>query len=213
MDIEKQLGEWYPLLSHVFDTEWMQKLGKRLGAAKSVTPSIDNLFRAFSLCPPSRVRVVIVGQDPYILGEADGLAFSSFGKMTPSLEVIFAEINRTHTCPRTVSWLDDWAAQGVLLINSVLTTELGKSKAHAGWGWELFTQEVLKVIGRLPQHTVVMAWGKDAQNIVNQFKVLAGSTHVIPEGTTSTSTELQPGQQVRGLQPFHRCQPVFDEAR
>lgn len=165
MNLQQQLGEWYPLLSHVFDTDWMKKLGRRLGAAKCIQPQMHNLFRAFSLCPPSKVKVVIIGQDPYINGEADGLAFSSFGKMTPSLEVVFEEINRTHTCKRTVTHLDDWAVQGVLLINAVLTTDLGKSRAHKDWGWENFTDAVMKSICKLPQPIVFLLWGRDAQAV------------------------------------------------
>ena len=166
MNLQQQLGEWYPLLSHVFDTEWMQKLGRRIGACKTVQPQLHNLFRAFSLCPPDKVKVVIIGQDPYINGEADGLAFSSFGKPTPSLEVIFEELNRTGWTRRTQTHLDDWAVQGVFLLNSVLTTEMGKSKAHAGWGWELFTQEILGIIWDLQQPVVGITWGKDAKNVL-----------------------------------------------
>jgi uracil-DNA glycosylase len=165
MNLQQQLGEWYPLLSHVFATEWMQKLGRRIGACKTVQPQLHNLFRAFRLCPPDKVKVVIIGQDPYIRGEADGLAFSSFGRSTPSLEVIFEEINRTHTCKRTQTHLDDWAVQGVFLLNSVLTTEMGKSKAHADWGWEYFALDVLYQVLKLPQPIVVMTWGKDAQQL------------------------------------------------
>lgn len=166
MNLQQQLGEWYPLLSHVFDTDWFQKLGRRLGAAKCIQPQLENLFRAFRLCPPSKVKVVIIGQDPYINGEADGLAFSSYGKMTPSLEVVFEEINRTHTCMRTQTHLDDWAVQGVFLLNSVLTTEMGQSKAHHAWGWENFIQETIKVVNRLPQPIVYLLWGRDAQAIM-----------------------------------------------
>lgn len=166
MNLQQQLGEWYPLLSHLFDTEWMQKLGRRVGAAENVQPRLDLLFRAFQLCPPSRVQVVILGQDPYINGEADGLAFSSYGKLTPSLEVIFAEINRTHSFSRTQTHLDDWAEQGVLLLNAVLTTRLGKSKAHEGWGWEYFLKSVLFEVNKLRQPIVYMMWGKDAQRAV-----------------------------------------------
>ena len=174
MELTKQLGEWYPLLQHVFDQPWMARLGKLLHgpvSKKTLAPPIGQVFRAFTLTPPDRVKVVIIGQDPYILGEADGLAFSSFGKMTPSLEILFAEINRTHTCPRTVSWLDDWAEQGVLLLNSVLTTELGKSRAHVGWGWEKFVLEVLDTINtKLKQPMVFMLWGKDAQSMTGYIR-------------------------------------------
>lgn len=174
MNIEIQLGDWYPLLRHVFDTPWMDKLGRRLGAAKNIQPDLDKVFRAFELCPPGRVKVVIIGQDPYPNGEADGLAFSSFGKSTPSLDVIFGEINRTHLCPRTITYLDDWAQQGVLLLNSVLTTEWKKTRAHAGWGWELFTQEVFKVLRQryINKPLVIMAWGKDAQVLTKNIRTL-----------------------------------------
>lgn len=171
MDLQQQLGEWYPLLSHVFATEWMKTLGRRLAAAKNVVPEKDNWFRAFRLCPPSKVKVVICLQDPYINGEADGLAMSSYGKMTPSLEVVFEEINRTHACKRFQTHLDDWAQQGVLLINAALTTQMGKSRAHQGWGWEFFMEEVLRVIYRqLDQPIAFLLWGRDAQNLITGFR-------------------------------------------
>jgi uracil-DNA glycosylase len=167
MDLQQQLGEWYPLLSHCFNTEWMKKLGRRLAAAENVVPEKDNWFRAFRLCPPSQLKVIIIGQDPYINGEADGLSFSSFGKLTPSLEIVFEEINRTHACKRFQTHLDDWAQQGVLLLNAVLTTRMGKSRFHQNWGWEFFTQEVLNAIRlHLDQPIVFLAWGRDAWNLI-----------------------------------------------
>lgn len=174
MDLQQQLGEWYPLLSHVFATEWMQKLGRCLGAAKNVVPAKEHWFRAFQLCPPSRVKVVICLQDPYINGEADGLAMSSYGRMTPSLEVVFGELNRLPYHRRTQTHLDDWAAQGVLLINAVLTTRMGKSRAHQGWGWENFTKEVMRQLRGLYQPIVFLSWGKDAQEVT---KTTATATH------------------------------------
>jgi uracil-DNA glycosylase len=170
MDMDEQLGDWYPLLSHVFNEPWMQKLGRRLHAAKWLQPKLEDVFRAFRLCPPEGLKVILISQDPYIRGEADGLAFSSQDRMTPSLQVVFEEINRTHTCKRTVTGLDDWAEQGVLLLNSVLTTEMEKSRAHAGWGWELFTQEVLQVLRMQDRPYVFMTWGKDAQSVMSSFK-------------------------------------------
>jgi uracil-DNA glycosylase len=170
MDMDEQLGDWYPLLSHVFKEPWMQKLGRRLAGAKWLQPKLEDVFRAFRLCSPEMVKVIIWGQDPYIRGEADGLAFSSQDRMTPSLQVVFEEINRTHTCKRTVTGLDDWVEQGVLLLNSVLTTEMEKSRAPAGWGWELFVQEVLQVLRMQDRPYVFMTWGKDAQNVMSSFK-------------------------------------------
>jgi uracil-DNA glycosylase len=106
---------------------------------------------------------------PYINGEADGLAMSSYGKITPSLEVVFEEINRCYSqWKRTQTHLDDWAEQGVLLINAALTTRLGKSRAHQGWGWEIFAQEVFRCIHKLKQPVVLMGWGRDAQSVVTE---------------------------------------------
>lgn len=180
MNLQQQLGEWYPLLSHVFDTEWMQKLGRRLSVAENVVPAPENWFRAFKLCPPSKLKVVIIGQDPYINGEADGLAFSSYGKMTPSLEVVFEEINRTGWTRRTQTHLDDWAVQGVLLLNSVLTTRLGKSKAHAGWRWENFVSEVMLQLIMMKWPIVYMLWGKDAQSL--QIEISKKTRAVLDSG-------------------------------
>lgn len=171
MEVQQQLGEWYPLLNPLFSQPWMQKLGRAIFAVRdTVQPQLDYLFRAFALCPPSKMKVVILGQDPYINGEADGLAFSSYGKMTPSLEVVFEEINRTFWTRRTQTHLDDWASQGVLLLNSVLTTRMGKSKAHEGWGWENFVTEVLNMVNDLPQSLVYMLWGKDAQSTISYLR-------------------------------------------
>jgi hypothetical protein len=93
--------------------------------------------------------------------------------------VIFEEINRTHLQKRTQTHLDDWAVQGVFLLNSILTTEMGKSKAHAGWGWELFVQEVLSSIWCLDLPLVLMTWGKDAQTVASTSPF--GRSHRIPK--------------------------------
>jgi uracil-DNA glycosylase len=181
MHLEEELGAWYPMLHHVFAEPWMQRLGRRLGADKNVVPIRENWFRAFRLCSPENLKVVIIGQDPYINGEADGLSFSSYGKLTPSLEVVFEEINRTHECKRTQTHLDDWAEQGVLLLNSVLTTRLGKSKAHHEWGWEVFVWGLLRIIyEKLDQPMVFMLWGKDAQDVIKNFTAKKGTYRNYP---------------------------------
>lgn len=203
MDIEEQLGHWWPLLRHVFNEPWMQKLGKRIGAVpkENLAPSLDNVFRAFRLCSPEDLKVIICLQDPYINGEADGLAMSSYGKMTPSLEVAFAEINRNHFCKRTQTHLDDWAEQGVLLINSCLTTVLGKSRAHQGWGWELFTQEVFHAIRGLDRPHVFMLWGKDAQALLSGFK----SRHAVANPWKILKTHHPQAQNYNPANKFVGC--------
>lgn len=169
MSFTEQLGEWYPLLQHCFDQEWMKRLGRRLGAATEIQPSLDRVFRAFTLCPPSKLKVVIIGQDPYIRGEADGLAFSSNHTYTPSLQILLQEIKRTEPAGHESTRLEDWAEQGILLLNSVLTTKFGVSGAHKGWGWEYFIQEVLQVVKTFPQPIVFMLWGSDAKAVAHRY--------------------------------------------
>lgn len=197
MNIEQQLGEWYPLLSHCFEEEWMKRLGRRLGAEKDIVPSLDQVFRAFTLCPPGSVKAVIIGQDPYIRGEADGLAFSSKYSLTPTLDIVFQEINRTEHGTRTDTNLEDWAQQGVLLLNSVLTTRFGVSGAHQGWGWEFFIQEALKVIKSLPQPLAIMLWGNDAKIVARR--------HVWENKNRFLLYACHPVAQSRGSSQFTGC--------
>lgn len=133
----------------------------------------DDIVRTYRMinCKMREIKNSRDNKLPYINGEADGLSFSSYGKLTPSLDIVFEEINRTHSQKRTQTHLDDWAEQGVLLLNAVLTTRMGKSREHHGWGWELFTREVLKAIHlHLDQPIVFMAWGRDAYNVITSVK-------------------------------------------
>lgn len=128
----------------------------------TVYPSGDDVFNAFKLCPLNKTKVVILGQDPYHDGSAHGLAFSTLGKVTPSLRVIFRELQNCGIS-RTSPNFTDWAKQGVLLLNTVLTVTKGKPNSHAGIGWEFFTKEVLQVLMRSKQPITFILWGKSAQ--------------------------------------------------
>jgi uracil-DNA glycosylase len=102
---------------------------------------------------------------PYINGEAHGLSFSSIDKVTPSLQVIFKELKLEFNKERTNPNLTDWAEQGVLLLNSSLTTVKRKSRAHGNIGWEKFTGHALSMLARTVSPKVFMLWGKDAKAI------------------------------------------------
>lgn len=138
-----------------------------LGSAP-VYPPPKLVFNAFTLCPFSQVKVVILGQDPYHgHGQAHGLCFSVQDgvKIPPSLKNIYKEIRDDigTQIPETGS-LERWAQQGVLLLNATLTVEAGKPASHQGLGWEQFTDAVIKKLSDEKEHLVFLLWGKYAQD-------------------------------------------------
>ncbi len=133
----------------------------------TIYPPKDLIFNAFNLTPLSKVKVVILGQDPYHgPGQAMGLSFSvpASAKPPPSLKNIFAEIqNDIGGELRTLGALDDWAGQGVLLLNTVLTVEKGLAASHAKKGWETFTDGAIRQLSAQRRGIVYMLWGSHAQ--------------------------------------------------
>lgn len=172
----------------------MIELNNKIKAVPSndLCPARENIFRAYSSTPPEAVKVVILGLDPYTsVPPAHGLSFScETGKTPPALRIIFNELLRSgiHTEKRTNPNLSDWAAQGVLLLNTVLTTERGKTLAHGTWGWQTFTGYVLRYLAKSDQPVVFLAWGKDAWNSMStyvtpyqRFGMLLSSCHPAAE--------------------------------
>ena len=130
-------------------------------------PPKTEIFNAFRLCPFKETKVVIIGQDPYHeQNQAHGLAFSvpQGIKMPPSLRNIFKELaNDLGSSVSTDSDLSRWASQGVLLLNATLTVREGHANAHAGHGWETFTDAVIRRISEELPHVVFLLWGNYAQ--------------------------------------------------
>lgn len=129
-------------------------------------PPRQHIFTAFQFFDIDQLRVVILGQDPYIRrGEAHGLAFSviSRKKMPPSLKNIFKELKRSYNVERTVTDLSDWAEQGVLLLNTALTTREQQSNAHAKI-WKEFTKDLIIKINTISSNIIFMLWGNHAQS-------------------------------------------------
>jgi len=145
-----------------------------------VYPPRDSVFRAFELTPPERVKVVIIGQDPYHgAGQANGLAFSVSPGVTPppSLANIFKELAADLGVSTPSSGdLTSWAEQGVLLLNTVLTVEQGRPNSHKDWGWQQFTSAILRACGELPQPVVFVLWGGQARNVFRDSGVKTGPT-------------------------------------
>ncbi len=164
-------SSWKPYLEQEFAKPYMQSLKQFLLAeqknGKTIYPLGKNYFAAFDLCPFEKVKVVVLGQDPYHgPGQAHGLSFSvpKGVPFPPSLRNIFKELAGdlgvqipSHGC------LQSWAEQGVLLLNSVLTVEDGKAASHQGKGWEQFTDHVIRMINDNKQNVVFILWGSYAQ--------------------------------------------------
>lgn len=163
--------DWLALLRVEFDEPYMAALKAFLvaekAAGKHVFPRGDEWFRALDLTPPDKVRVVILGQDPYHgPGQAHGLCFSVRHGVPPppSLVNIFKELQSDLDLPRpSHGFLESWAQQGVLLLNSVLTVEMGKAASHQGRGWEKFTDAVIRHVAAKPEPVVFLLWGSYAQ--------------------------------------------------
>ncbi len=158
-----RLGAWADLS---FFRNELPGIAKALTAeAGPIFPPVDRVFRALELCQPDQTRVIILGQDPYHSpGKADGLAFSipaDFGGRLDSLGNIFKEIHSDTGQSRNKTDLEDWAHQGVLLLNTALTVPQGQAKAHAKLGWDKLTGAVIAHLQDAPRAYVL--WGGPAQ--------------------------------------------------
>jgi uracil-DNA glycosylase len=135
---------------------------------RQVFPPAAKIFNAFDLCPFDKVKVVIIGQDPYHnVGQAHGLCFSVTDgtEFPPSLVNIFKELNRDLGMPLPESGnLERWANQGVLLLNAILTVRAHQALSHQNRGWERFTDAAISALNRDRENLVFMLWGNYAQN-------------------------------------------------
>ena len=171
MDVQLE-ASWKQELKDEFDRPYFQKIVDTLKeekkAGKIIYPPGKQIFNAFEFTPLDKVKVVILGQDPYHNpGQAHGLSFSvpDGVKPPPSLMNIFKEIQEDLSLPYpNTGNLEKWARQGVLLLNASLTVVANQPMSHSQLGWHLFTDEVIKHISSAKEHVVFMLWGKFAQN-------------------------------------------------
>ena len=151
-------------------------------------PEYNNIFNALKLTPYSKVKVVILGQDPYHgVGEAHGLSFSVQDgiKKPPSLKNIFKELHDDLGFDEPESGnLENWAKEGVLLLNSVLTVEKDKAASHKDLGWNLFTDHIIKLLNQKETPIVFILWGNFARSkkvfITNEKHLVIESVHPSP---------------------------------
>ncbi|CAL4320088.1 Uracil-DNA glycosylase [Buchnera aphidicola (Thelaxes suberi)] len=148
---------------------------------KKIFPHSNDVFNAFKFTPFNTIKIVLVGQDPYILPQqAHGLAFSvlTTKNFPPSLKNIFYELQSDIPCfvyPKN-GCLIQWAKQGVFLLNRILTVEQGKSNSHSKIGWNTFTNQVIHLISKYHKGIIFLLWGKHAHEL-EQF--IDNSKHFI----------------------------------
>lgn len=184
---------WQEVLGPVKRADFFQQLMARIdaerAAGKAIYPPASEVFNALTLTPLDNVKVVILGQDPYHgPGQAHGLCFSVQPgvKTPPSLMNIYKELAQDiegFHIPEHGN-LTAWAEQGVLLLNAVLTVEQGKAHSHAKWGWETFTDAVIKSVNDTQHGVVFLLWGshaqKKGQNIDTQKHYVLNAPHPSP---------------------------------
>jgi uracil-DNA glycosylase len=183
---------WTTYLGQEFLRPYMQELLDFLKSEKAegkkIYPEEARIFEAFNLTPFDKVRVVIIGQDPYHgEGQAHGLCFSVKKgiKHPPSLTNISKELKSdlNVNLPND-GQLDSWARQGVLLLNTVLTVEKGKAGSHRNKGWEKFTDRVIEILNKEKNNLVFILWGspaqKKAQRVSSDRHLILKSVHPSP---------------------------------
>lgn len=158
------------------------KLVKQLELKKTIFPHWHDIYNAYKLSTFRNTKVVIVGQDPYHgINQAHGLSFSVKKgiRLPPSLQNIYKEISAdlNLTLPNNGE-LTSWASQGVLLLNTILTVEMGTPLAHKNIGWEKLTSETISMLGREKENMVFLLWGANARSFA---KILDKSKHLILE--------------------------------
>lgn len=158
-----------PIKQAPYFQEMIVEIKRRRAAGVTIFPPKDQVFNAFLATPFDDVKVVIIGQDPYHgPNQAHGLSFSVLPnvKIPPSLVNIYKELagdpNVAFTTPNH-GYLQSWAEQGVLLLNTVLTVEQGKAHSHAQLGWEKVTDSVIEALNQQKEHVVFLLWGSHAQ--------------------------------------------------
>lgn len=203
---------WDIVLQNEVKKDYFKKLGtfvKEEYQKKTIYPEYKNIFNAFRITDYDKVRIVILGQDPYHgTHEAHGLSFSvqEGVKRPPSLNNIFKELESDLHIQREENDLSDWAEQGILLLNSVLTVEKDTPLSHRGHGWEIFTDNVIRYLNARKQPVIFILWGSYARSkkelITNPIHHIIESAHPSP---------LSANRGFFGSKPFSRANNYLEK--
>lgn len=200
-------NDWLAPLSEEFKKPYYKKLYEKVREeyqTKRVYPDADDIFNAFDFTPLSKVKVVILGQDPYHgPGQAHGLCFSVKPDVDipPSLVNIYQELNEDLGCeiPNN-GYLKKWAEQGVMLLNTVLTVRAHQANSHRGIGWEEFTDAAIRILNEQERPIVFILWGKPAQM---KKPMLTNPRHLILEAPHPSPLSAYRG--FFGSKPFSKA--------
>lgn len=198
-------NDWDIILKDEYELEYFKEIKDKVRKeynSKTIFPPSNRVFYAFRETPYKDVRVVILGQDPYHgEGEANGLCFSvNRGiKMPPSLKNIYKELYSDLGIERNDTDLSDWAREGVLLLNSVLTVEKDKPASHKFVGWEEFTDNVIKKLNEKDEPIVFILWGNFAKG---KIKYITNPKHLVI--SSSHPSPFSVNQGFFGSRPFSR---------
>lgn len=199
---------WKKVLAREFDQEYFKTLTEFVKSeylTGTVYPPPKFIFRAFELTPFNQVKVVILGQDPYHgAGQANGLCFAvnQGVRLPPSVQNIYKEIESDlgHKPRYPGGDLEEWAKQGVLLLNATLTVKASSPGSHQNKGWEEFTDAVIKALSEQKDHLVFILWGAYAQK---KGIVIDGAKHLVIKSAHPSPFSAYNG--FFGSQPFSQC--------
>jgi len=205
---KKILGnDWAPLLEGEFAKPYYGELRaflKEEYQTQIIHPNMDDIFNALHFTPYEKVKVVILGQDPYHgPNQAHGLSFSVQPGIAPppSLKNMYKELKEDLGCPiPNHGYLKQWADEGVLLLNTVLTVRDGKAHSHRNKGWETFTDQVIRLISDREKPAVFVLWGRPAQS---KKALIDTSRHVIIESPHPSPLSASRG--FFGSRPFSKA--------
>lgn len=202
-------ADWLPVLNQFFESAIGQSLNQKichaLAQGKVIYP--PDPLRAFKLIALKDVKVVILGQDPYHTpGMADGLAFSAYKskKIPPSLRNILKELDRDlggNRISQAKTDLTSWTEQGVLLLNTVFTVEQGLAGSHATWGWQVLSDELIKILAKSKEYKIFMLWGAFAQ----QKQSIIASVDSSERHLCLRANHPSPLSATKGTNPFVNC--------
>ncbi len=184
-------NSWDILLADEFKKDYYLNLRQFLKEeykSKTIYPDMNDIFNSLKYADYRDIKVVIIGQDPYHEeGQAHGLCFSvkKGVAIPPSLQNIYKELHTEFGYPIPDHGdLTSWAKQGVLLLNTVLTVRQGQANSHKGMGWEIFTDDIIKILNLRPEPIVFMLWGANARSkkalITNPSHLVLESAHPSP---------------------------------
>ena len=203
-------NNWDIILKDEYEKEYFKNLLNYINEEynnKTVYPLKENIFKALEYTDYNDIKVVILGQDPYHgEGEAQGLSFSIPNdiKITPSLRNIFKELKNDLNIERTNTDLSDWAKQGILLLNAILTVCKDTPLSHKDKGWEIFTDEIIKKINEREDPVIFILWGNYARS---KKKLITNKNHYIIESAHPSSLSASRG--IFDSKPFTKTKNIL----